>query len=159
MGNKFRRYNFKFYLNASHAIYLSGILGQSHPHTWEISIDTIKGGEDFVQFDAVERMIESYLLALQDRNLNQTAPFDSKNPTLETITSYFKDEIGRLLAEQGWALIRIEVAETTSRSYIIDLSDDLMTNFDFFDATPRTPYGVTERLADEADHLLDQILD
>ncbi|HHT77764.1 MAG TPA: 6-pyruvoyl tetrahydrobiopterin synthase [Clostridiaceae bacterium] len=159
MNDKYRRYNFKFYLNASHAIYLSGKLGQSHPHTWEIALDTIKIGDDFVQFDAIERMIESYLIFFQDKNLNQTSPFDSMNPTLETISSYFKDEIGKLLAEKGWALIRIEVAETPSRSYIIDLSDDYLSNFAPFDTTSRPSSGASERLSDEADRLLDQILD
>ena len=129
------------------------------PHTWEIALDTIKIGDDFVQFDAIERMIESYLIFFQDKNLNQTSPFDSMNPTLETISSYFKDEIGKLLAEKGWALIRIEVAETPSRSYIIDLSDDYLSNFAPFDTTSRPSSGASERLSEEADRLLDQILD
>ena len=35
---RYSQYRFSFYLNASHAIYINGELGDSHPHTWEIVI-------------------------------------------------------------------------------------------------------------------------
>ena len=38
-------YHYKFYLNANHAIYLNGQLGQIHPHTWEFSFEVINENE------------------------------------------------------------------------------------------------------------------
>ena len=40
-------YHYKFYLNANHAIYLNGQLGQTHPHTWEFSFEVINENKDF----------------------------------------------------------------------------------------------------------------
>lgn len=52
---RFCEYKFKFYINANHAIYIDGVLGENHPHTWEITLETIKIRNDFVQFDAIEK--------------------------------------------------------------------------------------------------------
>ena len=151
---QYSRYNFKFYLNASHAIYLNGILGQSHPHTWEISLDTLKVRDDFIQFDFIEKQIEKYLNAFQDTDINKTPPFDVTNPTLENICSYLKDELGDLLKSSGWLLTKIEISETPSRSYIIDLTDETeaIPDFDPDDNAPPTD------IDKEADELLDRML-
>ncbi len=119
------RYKFKFYLNASHAIYLDGVLGEIHPHTWEITLDTVKGRNDFVQFDTIEKEIERFLGRFQDGVINEIKPFDVTNPTLENLTVYFKRELMLILSDNGWLLTRIEVAETPARSYIIEIDEEL----------------------------------
>ncbi|NLW89832.1 MAG: 6-pyruvoyl tetrahydrobiopterin synthase [Clostridiaceae bacterium] len=152
---KISRYNFKFYLNASHAIYLNGILGQSHPHTWEVSLDTIKVRDDFIQFDVIEKEVERFFSSFQDTDINKTPPFDVINPTLENICAFLRDELGKLLSSNGWLLTRIEISETPSRSYIIDLSDET------------DPIADADRISEEAlteidkkvEALLDKILD
>lgn len=45
---RFRQYKFKFYLNARHGIYKNGVLGEVHPHTWEIVINVVKGRDETV---------------------------------------------------------------------------------------------------------------
>ena len=121
---KYSEYKFKFYLNANHAIYLAGNKGQNHPHTWEITLDTLKIRNDFVQFDVIEKSVEKFFSEWQDKDINTIPPFDVLNPTLENLCLYFKDEMNRLLGEKGWLLRRIEISETPARSYIIDLSDE-----------------------------------
>lgn len=121
---KYSEYKFKFYLNANHAIYLAGNKGQNHPHTWEITLDTLKIRNDFVQFDVIEKSVEKFFSEWQDKDINTIPPFDVLNPTLENLCLYFKDEMNRLLGEKGWLLRRIEMSETPARSYIIDLSDE-----------------------------------
>ena len=121
---KYSEYKFKFYLNANHAIYLAGNKGQNHPHTWEITLDTLKIRNDFVQFDVIEKSVEKFFCEWQDKDINTIPPFDVLNPTLENLCLYFKDEMNRLLGEKGWLLRRIEMSETPARSYIIDLSDE-----------------------------------
>lgn len=121
---KYSEYKFKFYLNANHAIYLAGNKGQNHPHTWEITLDTLNIRNDFVQFDVIEKSVEKFFSEWQDKDINTIPPFDVLNPTLENLCLYFKDEMNRLLGEKGWLLRRIEMSETPARSYIIDLSDE-----------------------------------
>ena len=121
---KYSEYKFKFYLNANHATYLAGNKGQNHPHTWEITLDTIKIRNDFVQFDVIEKSVEKFFSEWQDKDINTIPPFDVLNPTLANLCLYLKDEMNRLLGEKGWLLRRIEMSETPARSYIIDLSDE-----------------------------------
>ena len=118
---RYHQYRYKFYLNASHAIYIQNHLGQHHPHTWEITLDTIKVVDGFVQFNDVERAIEQFLEQYQDKNINDVEPFNTLNPTLENICEYFKEAIRSLLVDKGWLLLKIEISETPARSYIIDL--------------------------------------
>ena len=125
---KYNQYRFKFYLNATHSIYIKGKLGEEHPHTWEIILNTVKLKDNFIIFNDIEKYIEQYLSKFQDKYLNETAPFNTLNPTLENICGYFKDAFQSLLFEKGWVLLSIEISETPARSYIIDISDEV--NYD-----------------------------
>lgn len=118
---RYHQYRYKFYLNARHAIYIKNKLGQEHPHTWEITLDTIKVTDGFIQFNHIEKTIEEFLGQYQDRSMNEVEPFTTLNPTLENICEYFKGSIRELLAERGWLLLKIEISETPSRSYMVDL--------------------------------------
>lgn len=121
---KYGEYRFKFYINANHSIYLSGVRGQNHPHTWEITLDTLKVRDDFVQFDDIEKAVEAYFSTWQDKDINTVPPFNVLNPTLENLCVYFKKALNELLRGKGWLLRTIEMAETPARAYIIDMSDE-----------------------------------
>ncbi|MBE5950260.1 MAG: 6-pyruvoyl tetrahydrobiopterin synthase [Lachnospiraceae bacterium] len=121
---KYSEYKFKFYLNASHSIYINNKLGQKHPHTWEITMDMIKIVDGFVQFNDVEYTIEKMLSDYQDKYINEIPPFDTLNPTLENICLHFKDCIDEQMKNMGWLLLKIEISETPTRSYMIDLIID-----------------------------------
>ena len=151
---RYSQYKFKFYLNASHAIYLKGNLGQNHPHTWEITIDTLKVRKDFVQFDFIEKSVEKFFLKFQDSNINTIEPFNVSNPTLENLTEYFENQLSELLSSHGWLLTKIEVSETPSRSYIIDLTNKL-DNL----VNPKNKNTTQESIIDiSTDEKLEQIL-
>lgn len=127
---RYSQYKFNFYLNASHAIYIDGKLGASHPHTWEIVIRTIKSQKEFVMFNEVEKRIEEFLSKYQNRYINDFEPFDATNPTLENITAYFLEQLEIILEPLGWIIFYIEVSETPTRSYVIsrvenNIVDDL----------------------------------
>lgn len=124
---RYRQYKFKFYLNASHAIYINGALGDKHPHTWEISLNLLKMQDEFIAFDQLEKSIEAFIGRYQNQFLNEIAPFDTLNPTLENCCQYFKQELGLLLAHLGWVLLVIEMSETPTRSYVINLLDEDQT--------------------------------
>lgn len=117
---RYNQYKYKFYLNANHSILIDGVMGQVHPHTWEIVIEVIKVVEGFVQFSFVEKTIEELLSKYQDKYINEIEPFNEINPTLENISEYFKEAIKEALKQDGWMLLRLEISETPARSYIID---------------------------------------
>ncbi|WP_310603455.1 6-carboxytetrahydropterin synthase [Anaerosporobacter sp.] len=125
MLERYHQYKFKFYVNASHAIYIDGNLGERHPHTWEITLNTLKIQEDFIQFDSIEEQIEDFFNAYQESYFNEVPPFHLINPTLENCCEYFKEELGKLLREAGWLLLLIEMSETPTRSYVINLLDEM----------------------------------
>lgn len=119
------QYQYKFYLNANHAIFINNVLGQVHPHTWEIIIDLLNINKSFVQFNKIEEVINNYLEKYQDKLLNSVEPFDKLNPTLENVVLYFKDKFIEILNEYNLILLSLEISETPSRSYIINLYDEI----------------------------------
>jgi len=151
---KYSQYKFKFYLNANHAIYLGGVLGQNHPHTWEITLDTVKVSSDFIQFDFIEKSVEEFFEGFQDADINTIEPFTVTNPTLENLCDFFKTELEKLLGSHGWLLSRIEVSETPTRSYIIDRSDEI----DKLNASARQAEEASQSIDTTADEVLDAIL-
>ncbi len=121
---RFRQYKFKFYLNARHAIYINGVLGAMHPHTWEITMNVIKMDKSFIEFNKLEKKIEAFMSKYQDGDMNDIEPFDVVNPTLENCCDYFKDELTKILRAEGWNLLMMEMSETPSRSYVISMIDE-----------------------------------
>lgn len=120
---RYSQYKFKFYLNASHAIYIDGHIGERHPHTWEITINVLKEKTEFIQFSNLEKKIENWMKNYQDKYLNEIEPFDQINPTMENCCDYFKEVISSILHTEGWILLSIEMSETPTRSYVINLFD------------------------------------
>lgn len=116
---RYSQYKFSFYLNASHAIYIDGTLGDAHPHTWEIVVKAIRSQKGIMLFHEVEKKIEEFLDCYQNRFINEFEPFDVTNPTLENITTYLIDRLDGILEPLGWVIFYIEVSETPTRSYII----------------------------------------
>lgn len=125
---RYHQYKFKFYVNASHAIYINGNLGERHSHTWEITINTLKIKNNFVQFDRLEQQIEEFFSRYQESYLNEVPPFHLVNPTLENCCEYFKQELAELLRKEGWLLLLIEMSETPTRAYVINILDEIGDN-------------------------------
>ena len=129
---KYRQYTFTFYLNSSHAIYIDGKRGHLHPHTWEITLHLLYVKENFIAFHRLEDRVEEYMAQYQDVCLNDVEPFDKINPTLENCCEYFKDQLKEILNEEGWLLLMIEIKETPTRVYVINLLDEDGTENDQF---------------------------
>ena len=133
MNNKvFAQYQFKYYLNGSHFIFIDGKQGQVHPHTWEYILTILITREHFVEFNIFEKAIEKYFSAYQGQTINEIKPFDVVMPTLENMVDYFGEKLRDVIRETGGGgeLLKIEGSETPTRSYVISFErDDLfMTN-------------------------------
>ena len=101
-----------------------GKLGQAHPHTWEIILHVVKGKDQFVQFDSLEKTVEQFMEPYQNRLLNEIPPFDMINPTLENCAHYFKDRLQEILNREGWIFLMMEMSESPARSYVISMIDE-----------------------------------
>jgi 6-pyruvoyltetrahydropterin/6-carboxytetrahydropterin synthase len=144
------QYRFKFYFNASHAIYLSGEMGQSHPHTWEVILNVMKVSDNFVLFNEVEKMCEEFLLSYQDVFINTVQPFTTINPTLENICTYFKEKLQEMLHDKGWLLLSIELSETPSRSYVISVAEEMEARKAYYNSeSEETLQEIIERMTRE----------
>ena len=144
------QYRFKFYFNASHAIYLSGEMGQSHPHTWEVILNVMKVTDNFVLFDEVEKMCEEFLLRYQDVFINAVEPFTTINPTLENLCTYFKEKLQENLNDMGWLLLSIELSETPSRSYVISVIEEMEVRKSYFESkTEETLQEIIDKMTKE----------
>lgn len=121
----YEQYKFKFYLNASHAIHIDGILGEAHPHTWEIAIHTIRQEDNFKAFHEIEEKVEQLLQPYQDGFLNSQPSFQQINPTLENCCRYFCEVITAMLKMEGWKLLQIEMSETPTRSFIMKSTEEI----------------------------------
>lgn len=125
---KYSQYKYNFYLNASHAIYINGIRGERHPHTWEISLYVVNTKDTFTMFNEVEKKIEDYLGQFQGKYINDSPLFQSMNPTLENIAHYFMEELQKILNPMNWVIFTMEISETPSRSYIISNVENNIVN-------------------------------
>lgn len=123
-----QEYRFKFYLNAIHSIEIKDVMGQEHPHTWEIGIEAFKSDDSFIMFTEIEKAVEKTIAPFQDKKMNYVSPFDVINPTLENVSFYFKNKLEQMLIDHDWMLTRLEVSETPSRTFVIDLKDTSDTN-------------------------------
>ncbi len=117
----YREYRLKFYLNARHYIVIDGKKGELHPHTWELALTIRIGRGSFTQFDTFEKRVNEFLAPYQNRVLNQCPPFDAVLPTLENLADHFSRELPPLIIQAGGELTNIELSETPSRSYVLDL--------------------------------------
>ena len=123
------QYVCKFYLNASHFIYIDGKKGEPHSHCFEFVLDVAtKEKESFVSFTEIEKSVENLLAPYQEKLLNDVKPFDEINPTLENIANYFKELFVKEIAFKKWVLVTIELSETPTRSYLINTAEELKQN-------------------------------
>ncbi|MCX7922674.1 MAG: 6-pyruvoyl-tetrahydropterin synthase-related protein [Clostridia bacterium] len=125
-----RKYRFKFYLNARHAVKLDESDPKVHPHTWEIVLYISKKREGFIQFSRTEKDIQIYLSKYEGKLLNEIAPFDKVVPTMENIGEIFCVQIIEMLKDGEWELNRLEISENPTRTYIISDIKEACKNID-----------------------------
>ena len=123
------QYKYKFYLNASHYIIINKKKGETHSHCFELVLNVTSKKEGFfVKFNDVEHEVDRILSRYQDKLLNDVSPFDVITPTLENICEYFKTVFFKRFSELGFLLLTIEISETPSRSYILNVIDSVINS-------------------------------
>ncbi len=120
----FRIYRFKFYLNASHHVVFNGKEGETHPHTWEFTLEILIRREENQQFSVYEKAVEDFFAPYQNQTMNDTPPFDTLLPTLENMVEWFGEHLRPVVREVGGTLLQFEGSETPTRSYLVQYSAD-----------------------------------
>ena len=101
--------------------------------------------DSFIPFDELERRVEEFLSKYQDVVMNQISPFDVINPTLENCCEFFKEQISNIITAEGWVLLMIELSESPTRSYLINLLDE-------------NSVDTVQSIESLTDHMLDSII-
>jgi len=121
-------YNLTFYLNGEHWItHPEGNRGETHPHSWEISIKFARKNEDDQQFEfftELENLIKNYLAIFEGQLINEVPPFDTINATLENMAKVFYKQIRNILDKNGFILVRLALSESPNRCVEMEAIDD-----------------------------------
>lgn len=118
---KQRSYKIKSYVNASHAVRWKSGTGKKHNHTWEIVCE-LHAFEGMVSFFDIEKSLSAAIDELSGKYLNDLPEFEVINPTVENVTEYLFDKVDGILRDSGAMLLRIEVSDSPTRSYCIDVT-------------------------------------
>lgn len=110
-------YKLTFFLNATHTVIIDNKKSSRHPHTFEITC-FIKN-KQFIAFEIMEDNINQILNQLNNHYLNELEAFKNRNPTLENITRLLYKVITINLKLINCDLVKIEVAESPVRSFVI----------------------------------------
>jgi len=117
-------YKIKSYINASHAVRWEGGTGKQHNHTWEVITEIQLDDDELIPFNQIEDLLKTTFGHYSGKFLNEVAPFDTINPTLENITKILFKLLSQVLKENQASLVRLEVGESPTRFYCISLKGD-----------------------------------
>jgi 6-pyruvoyltetrahydropterin/6-carboxytetrahydropterin synthase len=99
---------------AAHAIVIRGEREPVHGHNWHVTI-TVAGerlDEDglLCDFHPIEASLREVIGRFNNRNLNETAPFDRINPTAERIAQHIGETVAKTLPA-GVRMVSCRVTE------------------------------------------------
>src|SRR5438067_7744692 len=106
--------------SAAHPLRLyDGSMEPLHGHNWVVRVTVSAPSLDpigvVIDFHELERLLDAILLPLHNRHLNETAPFERRNPSAENVALHVGEAL-RLPA--GVSLRRVEVWETPENSAV-----------------------------------------
>lgn len=91
---------------AAHAIVIAGARERRHGHNFRVRV--VVAGEALdsegllCDFHAVEGWVASIIAPFRDGDLNETPPFDRRNPTAERIAEHIGDSLAPRLPASVW---------------------------------------------------------
>ena len=106
------------HFSAAHQLRLyDGSLEPLHGHNWRVRVTVSARQLDpigvVMDFHELERLVDSIVVPMHNRHLNDLEPFRSMNPSAENVAVH----VGRTLAlPEGVALVGVEVWETPENS-------------------------------------------
>ncbi len=99
--------------SAAHSIRIRGEQEPLHGHDWQVDlvVEAATVDEDGLacDFHELESALNEVLRPLASRNLNETPPFDRRNPTAEAVAQHIAIEMSQRIA----ARVRIQSVRVT----------------------------------------------
>lgn len=125
MTIKHRSYNIKSYFNASHAVRWENGQGKQHNHTWEVVCE-LSTEESMVSFSDIEKSLRGVLDEFSGQFLNELPEFTVINPTVENVAEHLFVKVDDVLRENDAKLLRLELSDSPTRAYCIDVTGRTM---------------------------------
>lgn len=89
--------------SAAHSLTMGGAREPIHGHDWRVTVwiegETLNEDGLLCDFHPVKGCIERIVERFNTRNLNETPPFDTINPTAEHIAKHIYDEVTSTLPD------------------------------------------------------------
>lgn len=76
-----------------------------------------------VSFFDIEKSLNTAIDELSGKFLNDLPEFKVINPTVENVTEYLFNEIDGILRKNNAVLLRIEVSDSPTRAFCIDITE------------------------------------
>ena len=101
--------------SAAHAIVIQGEREPLHGHDWRVLV-AVRGPqldqeELLCDFHAIEQQVDGVIAPFHNANLNETTPFDQRNPTAEAIAEHLYQTLMDRMP-RGASLHRVEIGES-----------------------------------------------
>lgn len=108
--------------SAAHAIRIGGCVEPLHGHDWQVTVTvsgaSLDGDGLLCDFHVVEESLKSITGRFHNRNLNDTSPFDSINPTAERVAQHIADALAPMLpAHTRLVSVRLTEAPGCAATY------------------------------------------
>lgn len=102
---------------AAHALTIKGALEPVHGHNFHVNVVVAGPGLDtdglLCDFHDVERALKEIIEPLNNKNLSDTEPFKSLNPSAENIARYIADRLSTLLGPALGCAARVRSVRVT----------------------------------------------
>ena len=109
--------------SVAHSIKIRGEQEPLHGHDWQV--DLVVGASDLdsegmaCDFHELASLLDAVLLPFASRNLNETPPFDQRNPTAEAVAQHIADEMNhRIPARVAILSVRVTEAPGCAARYV-----------------------------------------
>ncbi len=83
--------------SAAHSVKIHGVQEPLHGHDWQVDLVVRAADLDSegmaCDFHELERALDGVLRPFANRNLNETPPFDARNPTAEAVAQHIAQEM------------------------------------------------------------------
>ncbi|MSR68978.1 MAG: 6-carboxytetrahydropterin synthase [Phycisphaerales bacterium] len=109
--------------SAAHSVKIRGEQEPLHGHDWQVDVVVRAADLDSegmaCDFHELERALDSVLRPFASRNLNETPPFDARNPTAEAVAQYIAQEMNLCLpARVAIQSVRVTEAPGCAARYV-----------------------------------------
>jgi 6-pyruvoyltetrahydropterin/6-carboxytetrahydropterin synthase len=100
---------------AAHALVIAGQREAVHGHNWRVTL--VVRGEQLdadgllCDFHQLERELDAVLAPFENADLNDTPPFDERNPTAEHVAHHIAEQMQRRLSAASAHVASVSVTE------------------------------------------------